>query len=459
MIMIKRLLPLCAFLVLIVSVMAFPASAQNALPDTFVDVLPAGEYEVKTGDGSFVSVDRSWVYVTEQSSAVIKWNAAVQDIKFHQYYITIQMTGTPSTIKVNLNSSHSVYAEYIGHSDGIYQYRFTSLNSNINDVSVTANWSYTYTGNFNILSFYGRRSYSDPVNEVSYRFRYGVFNSSGIDYVIHSYGNYETIPNNFWYSGYYPNDELFRGELFLWIDHTYLELAYADRATILIQSICPITDFGFSIVDNATTTIAVLPGSLTENATGTVAVGDVVRPVYAYQFTADLSGFSLDPGYKLQFYASCDSSFYRDLNTLAVQFNVISIALGYPVSEIPWYQTMHSWINNSITSNTDRLVGVIGSLGGALDDPESLTDVNDIDNIVADKEQQAASIKDKMNSVSKPDPGSVSSSSVDVSSIISASSAPLVMSALTGGPEGFVVTLLLLVFTFALVGYIFFGKR
>lgn len=454
----KRSIPLFVTVILIAFSFPFSASAvtDDSIQDTYVNILPAASYVISDGSDIFTS-SNSVVYLTEKTYAKISWQADVYDKKFNEYYITIQMTGKPQSVYVSLNPSHRTQAVFSGSHGDLYQYSFTSYHSNISEMYVEVFMGRSYTGNFNILSFIAMRDYSFQVESASYRFRYGLFNDSGYDLIIHSSGS-ASIPNNFWYSMADPNDNLFCGELFLWFDAGSLSMNYADSVSILIQSICPLDQGTFSIVDSGYSTVAVLETNIISTSTGTVAVGDIVKPLYAYQVTADLSGYALTSGQKIQFYGNVDAGFYRNLNTKAVQFNVVSVGFSYPVEATPWYQVMYNWLAGSMNYNNAQLLTAIYGISSG-DDYETMQDIQDINSSVANKQNQANAINDKMNSVSKPNPSDVTTGTPDISGILSGSSAPLVMSTITGGGNGIIVTVLLLVFTFALVGFIFFGKR
>lgn len=466
----KRSIPLFFAAFLFICMLPTPANAADPILDdlNMVDIMPANIYYAYANAVTYRggTAVKPYGYFSSTgfdgglSSVGWEWNAAGYDNKFDGYYITVYSTSPIDFFTVKLNSGFQVRTTDFKISGNTYSLYVSSRNYNLSQIRITGHFDDAITAvSYGITSCFGVRDVDLDISNLSYRFTYAWYDTGKVTQVVKSYGSSVPLPIDNTYELYDPSQQLDDLTSFFWLPQNLRPLEYAKSIQFLVSTPVDISA-ELALVDPSTNNriLTVFDGTITEVTSSFKYDNTIQYYEDFYLLSFDLEGYTLGD-YMLQLSVTAPSFFTNGADNRAVHLTMHACSMTPVVTNTPWYQIYYSWVKGDLTSITDRVVNAIGSLGSSLNDPESMQDVQDINNSVANKQDQANVINDKMNSVTKPNPSDVTSGTPDISGILSGSSAPLVMSTITGGGNGIFVTVLLLVFTFALVGFIFFGKR
>lgn len=448
----KRAIILLVVVSLTAAFLALPASAAVE-GDQFVDVLPSPSYTRVINDGPSQEFSKPYGWVSSSSSvssASFTWDATVYDLKFTGYYITVTSDVQPSSLQFRYYKSHSlVDCTFLGKSGNLYQYYVSSGGSNLGQCSVVFNFAtpgqIVFGTNVGVLAVRGVRKSTVSINQCSYMFRTSYVNEAGIlETAVRDRGSGVSLPVDcFW-----GTDDLFSGDLFLWVGPKHYTFQDVDSITFILHSSGPLLDYvGASIVDNNDEVVAALSDELLYTQKVELVNYWDQWPYYAYEVTIDLSEVQFS-GYWIQLAVSLDPASYRE-NGEQIGISCTSIFMTLPDIDTPWYQVFWNWLSKHTTNLTNK---IISAIKGDKSDQSAADNFND-------QVSQQATELEQMNQamqVEKPDPGSISA---DVNALIPGGVAPAgnVLAVVTNNST--VSTMLLLVVTIALVGYVFFGKK
>lgn len=445
---------LSCILVCSVLVMALSSSVSaGAYEGNVVNLLPADTYLVKTGTADYVESD--YPGGTGINSVVqIRWNNSVASTSIKYIYFNIRASATITTVRFSeFGSSSPPTCEYMGAYDGLYQFRMPTESFNFSEFYLRIHFGSESNVNVLVESCYGLAKEHMPITKANH--------NSYFRYYDHSGG--ESVPSIQHYSGGVINfpytfnlrKEVYPNTSFEW--SYQLNMLEIYTSTLNLKNVSEVSIL-FVASDITEATVSLNVGGVTEVIPSSVEfMGSPQKwpdwssdfyywPLHFYELTFDLTGYDLtDPNTCMYIYFGCVPDYY-DANWQYVYWQVMSAYYTPYIPEVPWYQTFWTWVKGGFTSVTDTLQSLLGdSSGGALSDAGSEMS----DQAAAMNEAQA-----QLDAVERP--------SVDTDQMLGDyinfdSGGLRVLSVITS--NNLVTPMLTVVFTFALCGYIFFGKK
>lgn len=464
----KRIIPIlsCLAIVLVCIVVPVKVSA-DAVDKSFVNILPAAEYNARSADGSYsINTVTARNYFPDVLNPGFRWEAEAYDMSFRGFVFTLFFQGNraPQSVDFIPYVNGPVYtAELVTRVGNTYQYRLDfTANINIASVEIRAIFAGNYTGFFSVLSCYGILSDVVSVEKLAYQvLRYTqvsglgdsrqVLNSAGsTDLPIYLTSDYEAPSSNFY-------DVYNFG-----VRNQYLKFDYLEEATFLFATTHSNASVSAYIADdqNLWSNSPIYKTLSVDLSYSFTAKHEFVSGryynLYYYTATVDLRGVDLSDK-MLNF--TFDALPVGDNDTIA---SVLYLALKPPIEEVPWYQAFYRWITSFWSKKNNQLVDQL---------TDALQQGNDIlVNGTPDQQQQVAAGKDNLESgasdleqltqdmqVTKPTVN-VGDFSADV--VLGASGMNLMatpFTALWQSPT--LVTVIVALVSIMLISYVFFGKK
>lgn len=445
---------LSCILVCSVLVMALSSSVSaGAYEGNVVNLLPADTYLVKTGTADYVESD--YPGGTGINSMVqIRWNNSVASTSIRYIYFNIRASVTITTVRFSeYGESVPPTCEYMGTYDGLYQFRMPTESFNFSQFYLRIHFGSESNVNVLVESCYGLALDNIPITYANHNSYYRYFD--------HSSG--ESVPTQRHAQGgviYFPytcniRKEVYPNTSFEWnyqinileIYGTYLDFRNVSEVSILIVS-SSITDASVSL--NVGGVKEVIPSSLQWMGSAHSWpdwTEEFYRwPLQYYELTFDLTGYDLTGPNACAYIYFDNSPFPYDANWEYVYWSVLGAFYKPYIPEVPWYQTFWTWVKGGFTSVTDTLQSLLGdSSGGALSDAGSE---------MSDQAAEMNEAQAQLDAVERP---TVDSDSL-LGNIINFDTGGLnILSAITS--NHYTTSLMVVVFTFALCAYIFFGKK
>lgn len=455
----KRILPLLMILALVPSLMAVPAAAAEVdeSKDGIYNLLVAKGYNLYR-DGSLSVADNGFPqrYLSSTiSSAAWEWNATTVADRIDTFYFTIMASTKPTSVKFKPYATSPAYtATYLGStSNGAYhQYKLEHY-LNLGNVSVQCGWSGGYLGHFGITSFTGiRTTLSESIETIDYVAK----EVYATDDLIMQYDTVDSGTNSslpwIWHKSTKINDHSFDLRVASTLRPSQINLKWLQEIQFNVSSYGDST-FTASLIDKDNNPIADLPVTIVEGERTTVLMQNGFEyPVMNYTVHVDVSNYDLSL-YSLQLNSSVGkfTSSWDSGGMVSYYYQMTAILAIPEVYETPWYVAFYRWINESIVTVGDKITSAIDALAGIFGNNGELQQAGDAMSEQADSMQQA---NDQMNAVDKPelDTDDLLGNFLDFNT-----GGLTILSSMTS--NAFVPQLMVVVFTFALCGYIFFGKK
>lgn len=442
-------------LIFLFSVSIFPVSAGTYEGD-ITNLLPAASYSVRIGGAEFYESSYPGGAATKGTSLTVKWDNSYASRSFDYIYLNIRSDKEITTVRFSdVNSSNGIVIEYVGMYDGLYQYRVPAANYLFTTFVVRVHTGSVTDANILIESCYGISDNQIPVQEFIYRSYRRYTDLDDNNKIKQEYvggEDYVKLPYSYWSAR-----EVYPIVGYEWnYSYTMIDLMPA-FSTWQADSISDITLlFAASSIDQLTVSIVngdvdeVIPHSLLfagsmDRVPGTSGDDNYWNLDY-FELSFDLTGIDLsevgtrirvtlyqEPWPKSQGY---EFVYWQLYGAFYTPYN----------PDLPWYQTLWNWMKGGFDSVTDTLKNLLGdSSSGAVGE-------------AADKMSQQAdqmnSAQQSIDSVERPniDPNQLFGSMLNFDS-----GGLNILSVMTSNQ--YVTSLLVVVFTFALAGFIFFGKR
>ena len=440
--------------VLMVLLSCFTSSVSAAASDENIISLmsPVNDYKVTSYAGSSYKVNANCFSLTKLTKANLFWTTEVSP-KVNEIYITLHSSVSLPYITVQVNGADvPVRSVKYGSS---YFLTISTPNTFVEKITIALGWSSAVTGKVSIASAY---AFYDEFFAYSSALMYTqdfLFMADSDELYRTAYENKQatSLPaaafNHITNYASEPVDPLLNGLVWIYNLKDDLPFDRADSITYLLTTCGSINtdELSFCLVDNAGNPKLVLPASkvstIIRNTSAYFGSEDMQWPVYTYTITVDTSELDLNYyyGYALHFWIDPVDVYYDQWT--GWYFQLASIVARPLQSTVPWYARFGNWIN----SGFDR---VVAALRG---DSEASKLANASDAMV----ESANDIKaagDALGEVSQPD---VNTDDM-FSDMVSFDPVGLtVLSCITSNP--IVSSMLVVVFTFCLAGYIFFGKK
>ena len=436
-----------------------PAEAAEYKP-LMQDLLTAKIYNVYE-NGVFISDSLETArYFHQVDSAGWQWEC-YEDLVFSYGYITFRAMRQPDKVTVKYYSGATPReAEFVGVTRDLYQYK-VPIGTNLAMITLEAFWNTSYTGQFTLYSFTAIRDVSDPISQLDIKDKLWYINETSISLEDDIEKNVTGVYFPNWSSGNrYSTEgkEYSYVEVSLDVRPSYREYDLCNSISFLLQGALDFNNFGVQLMDSSYTPVAVLDSSSIVTVSNTVDIaGPNTWPMCLTQVDVDLSGYDLkDYIIRLNFELELVSG---GIGYEEYFYQVLSCSMEPRVESIPWYKTFWNWlftnwervtgkITNSISSAAEK---ISAAFAGSSAQNEALNQAGQAMSDQADSMNQA---QDELNSVDKP---SLSPDNLFGDILVFDTGGLRVLSAITSNSQ--VTAMLVVVFTFALCGYIFFGKK
>lgn len=434
------------------------------------DIFSAGSYTYyKDGVRQAATQDPS-VYFEKANTATWRWLPYI-DLIFTYSYLTVYAQRKPDEVRVKYYGADQWHvAELIGNNGYVYQYK-VSCGVNIHAIDVEGYWASDYTGQFDIFSMFGVRDHDYKINKVNARhIIHRRNNTTGVEtYDENVSVTGVSVPYSRNVSSSITNSDFVNTYVYLDIPPDYRGYNYAKDISYLLYATSGVVSTAqIELVNSNKNVVAIVPCDILAAPGNSVSISNVHDQICNYwQISADLSKYSLGGlTVRLSFVGT---PALADSGSKEFNYELVSCYLT-PDVEIPWYSQMWRWISskwNSVTTDIKSSISsaastIKSSISSAADKITSAFSGSSAqNNALKDAGQamsdQAASMnqaQDQLDSVDKPsvDPDSL------FGDILTYDTGGLkILSAITS--NGQVTAMLVVVFTFALCGYVFFGKK
>ena len=443
----KRFLSLFLVAAVLISCLTITAFADDGIlftssfESSFVDLLDTTEWTAYI-DGEMHSTRQlPSIYANGVSSVGLRWRcdttANLIGFNFCMYF-----DRAPSSLTFNLYDGRSVTPTLVNQVGKFYYYSYThSTAFDYGFFTVSASWSASYTGAFRIVNCFGYLPDSFSIDSLDFY--------HDIEYNLPSNGT------DYWYvdrvasvtNAAIPYSDTYASRTNYINAYTLnVNLPVSNASSFSFNFTC----LGSVLFDSLTvgvyrgaTLVYQLPVEVIEGlGINASLVDDQKAILYSYTCNVDLSGVDLS-NYILKIKIETDSWENDGLNHS--RLNLTKFAYKQESYNYPWYRRFYNWISVKMTAGYQSIVDAINGDGSAVDEAGQAMQG------AADDLNSSANAFDQ---VETPD--------IDASTITGDftqfnASGLAVLAVMTGNP--YVTSLLVLVFTFALCAYIFFGKR
>lgn len=399
------------------------------------------------------------VYFRNANTATWRWLPYI-DLIFTYSYITLYAQRKPDEVRVKYFGTDQWHvAELIGSNGHVYQYR-VSCSVNIYAIDVEGYWASDYTGQFDIFSMVGVRDHDYKIKKIDARH---IMHMRDKTTGIETYDEYATVtgvsvPYSKNVSSSVTNSEFINTYVYLDTPPGYRGYDYAkDVSYILYATSGVVSTAQVELLNSSKDLVAIVPCDILAAPGNSVSISNVHDQICNYwQISADLSKYSLS-GITIRL-SFVGTPALADSVTKEFNYELVSCYFT-PDVEVPWYSQMWKWISTKWDSVTTKVNSAVSSAADKI--VSAFTGNSAQNNALKDAGQamsdQAASMnqaQDQLDSVDKPsvDPDSL------FGDILTYDTGGLkILSAITS--NGQVTAMLVVVFTFALCGYVFFGKK
>lgn len=456
------------------------------------------------GQGSYYSYDGKVTFTSVNNvSVTFIPNNLTYPSDYLMFCIYARQSPAQDRVYVEFGDGVNVKATYEGglYEEGRYNYYFfrVDMPEDCTHIKIIMNTNGTYTGDYGLYSCFGYTSVLDTYDKIEY-YWYDVnyTTEGGVDKVLHKKvtgtNNAATLPVTF------RNDtttDLRGAEISFLLNSRRFKTTAVENVSFHFETYADEIGVTASLVTKDATPIAVsnipynikcdsLFGLTTDFETGL----GVEYTKYNYQVELDLSGIDLEK-YDVLLYLTVDAvDYYADIynsRTMMVEVTLRSITYVPQLVVSPWYEPIKNmfdrlrnavndgfdWMATAYYRSVDWLEAIWDNMNTQFElftemwnnrwDTlmSKLEDYFGEDGEMAEKademEQQANQMQqanDAMNSVEKP---SVDSGAMLDQYLNFNPTGLAILSVITN--NSFATSMLVVIFTFALCGYIFFGKK
>lgn len=451
----KRLFPILTAAVVLFSLMVSPASASSALPDYTQDLLadcPDGFKLTDITNGTSFSRSTAQAYVEGSRSYSYSWVPSYS-MKLSRIVINVLSSGWPNSLDLSADfgkQSATRVGAYQVDEQGNYisQWVVDNPTNFFSGLTVTANWSWNYSGSFNLVSVTGYVDYVAHVSNVDWYSRAEFISSGSVHYNTIQSRSSASVPriDSYVYDTLDNSDgKLFGGHYFITVHPDQREMNDIEQFYFKVTTFAQLDAPAITLLDhsNYDTPIAVISEEAIQARSQSIfllsSANTQLFLIDTFVFV-DLSGYDLT-NVSIQFSFSQEPVYRSDVARGIEGFRVVLNDVGYTpkVSEPAWYVKVYQWISR-------KLDGLFGdSSGGALGQAGEQ---------MSDQAVEMNAAQSQLDAVARPE--------VDVDDMLGGfldfnTGGLSVLSVMTS--NSYVTAMMTVVFTFALCGYIFFGKK
>lgn len=478
----KRIFPIIVTVLLLFTMFAFPVSAAGddaGITDSryeMVELVNSDFYTVRCLDGGSIWENNKYrlptLYSVGSPWVQFRWNVSVFDIGFETLYLSLSTEGSVSGVYLttDIEQGKTITGYQISKVDNIHQYKFEVGKSTLSNIQIQVSFAGTPNANTRILSLVGTKNNAIQLTTSSYSIQQLVFKGDGIGYFTTDYASNVSYPIVYNESSQYIRTNAQVCEAFLYISWEQRKSRISDQLVVFVSCLDDTADFSVSLVDtgNANKLITTLPFTYYlnnsrktyGNYTGSYEE-EYNWPVKQFALVIDTGSYDI-AHYSIQI-CSRVGKFHSAPDESAFLVSYDSAFIVPSIAELPWYRVYFGWNEKLLTGFKDSMLSGLSDLSEAMASfSQSMNqDSSGLDNFqqnMQQSNQELTDISDAMASVDRPD---VSNVDFDFSKFLApngAITATSIMSAVMG-PGQMIGTILLIVFSLALVAYVFFGKR
>lgn len=391
-----RIISLISCVMVLISCLILPAAATDtgvegvSNRDSLIDLLVDYQYKFYLNGTYKYALESPSIYANSATKAEFYWVA--DRVKTSGFLVGIRMSKKPSSVSFTpYDGATSKAMNFVNSVGDIYFYS-SDYSGNFYGITLSAEFSTAYTGNFELVYAYSKVNDCFDINTVGL-FIYDLDQSSSNVITRNTvFSGSVTIPKSYSFSDSGLDYKAL--EVMINISPDPNELLVADSVSFLISTTGPIhedTLAGILYDANGSNLKTVLPVTV-DNGLG--ATGPTLGGSYftynIYLITIDTSGVDLsDSILRLKF--ETEVRLAAPSSYTAAYLAINSITAKIPVHSVPWYQRFFYWIkdeftslketisNNSITNDLDDLNDSVSS---SMDQMES--DQSAVNDTVAD---------------------------------------------------------------------------
>lgn len=443
----KRILPILLILALVPSLMAVPAAAASTEDVNYINFLASTSYVLyRNGLLQAKGVDFPNRYVSTSSKTLSwQWNGNTFSDRYSVMYFTLYCGVKPDKVVFSPYGGRDITATFIGSNGMYYQYVVTQ-SSNLGAIAIAATWNSGYIGHYGIYSCVGFLDVVETVSKINY---YPIYYTPSGTRIEHTSKINATLPVSDIFAGAVVND--FEGLYEYRFDllpeqhgFSFMDSVYFNASGMFGGK------FDAVLVSLSGDDVKSLPVTVTTSTGSDVVYGASYQyPECFYSVDIDLNGIDMRH-YILQITWTLEGA-RAPQDTVIFSGTLIDFYINPVHEKMPWYRVMFKWLDSSISKVGSSIVSAIDELKSVFGNNGELDQAGDAMSSQADTMQQA---NDQMAAVERPaiDPDNLLGNLLNFSP-----GGMVVLSSMTS--NNFVPQLMVVVFTFALCGYIFFGKR
>lgn len=439
----KRYLSLFLAAAVLISCLTITAFADDGIDSpssfqsSFADMLIAENFSFYQNDVLYQNRQKpSITFSSGAPSCKVSWTP-LNAVRLVGYNFCLWSTVKPDSVIVSPFPGGNQKATYVS-SDGYFHYYTysTSVAFDYNTFSVTANYSGTLSRNFGLINFYGYLPDSFTIDSAKFYHDIEYVDSFWQIKSIVS-GVTSTFPKSFDYGWQINYFSFFTVIFTLPANVSSLSFNFTSLGSIVLDS-------GVTVgVYKGNDLQLQVPVEIVEGLGSGTGLPNGNALLYSYTCNADLSGVDLT-GCQIKVKVEIDS-FENDGIHLS-KINFLDFAYKQNVYSIPWYLQFYNWITAKMTAGYQSIVDAIKG--------DSNTEMNEATDQMEGAANDFKESSDAFEQVETPDidAGALTGDLTNFSV-----SGLAVLGVITANP--YVTSLLVLVFTFALCAYIFFGKK
>lgn len=441
----KRFLSLFLAAAVLISCLTITAFADDGLDSpssfesSFVDLLDTTEW-IAFIDGTEHSVrPLPSIYPNNALSVGLKWTCQTT-ANLIGFNFCLYMDSDPLTVTFNLYDGRTVTPTLVNKVGKFYYYNYVHSNAfDYGRFSVDATWSSSYTGAFRIVNCYGYVPDAFSIDTVDIYADRETYSSSEWDVtrIVSAPNSNLPYSNSYSYPG--ANYCIYTINVPIPVSNaSSLSFNFTSLGSVLLNS-------GITAgVYRGGTLVYQLPIDVIEGMGLNGNLGDAGSAVlYSYTVNVDLDGVDLS-NYIIKLKIELDTveagGRYQSI------FNLSKICYKQNSYNYPWYRRFYNWISAKMTAGYQSIVDAINGDGNS-----------EMDNAADQMEGAANDLNQSANAFDQVETPDIDAGALTSDFTNFSVSGLAVLGVITANP--YVTSLLVLVFTFALCAYIFFGKK
>lgn len=370
----KRILVLALALIMAVSSLAVPSYAAEVVPDAIVDLKYGVEYFLYQNDSLFGSKASPYEWFANITKFRADWTIS-NTVQFRTIIVGVIADRVPDAVYIGNSSPGKAYCAYDRSVGNVHYFQTWDFLDITQAIQVHVDFNSAYTGWVGVDTIYGLYSDSIDVTNVNYFSNAWIYDTvdpgDGVGFAqIHQVDSESnaSLPVFSDWSGPSGSEvyHLDHGEMFVKVPYSSHNLNLASSITYLIYSAGEIYDVGARLEDSSGNILADLSATVSGGGESQIVWQSYenIHRLKVYTVTVDLTGYELRNKYISLSY-NIDRVFASYVYEYDYGFytQVTGIAVSKMTSETPWYSIFAMWLKNQYLQISDRIVAVSNTIG------------------------------------------------------------------------------------------------